>query len=366
MPYKQPKNTPIHNDGASEVVTAVIGAAKLIKMGVVAAKAAKAAKVAKVAATAAKAAKAAKAGKTLTTAAKVSKTAKAGKLAAKSAKLGKAGKTGRAANVLKRSGKAANKAKAIGEKATNKALNAGKKMEGKLMKQVNRQMGKSLEPSKLSNAVSKTKDSVNKGFDKAAELTGQDAGDLKSKAGEIGINKATEIEGNIKAKNNSSLTAEDFTQPLGLTQNETEPLDPRYESKDQPSSYSNPTGASMKGNTNKKGDMPKGYQSSVSDNFKTPKTNYQRFFQNLANNSVNANIGGVKVNVGHIGLIAGHLIGKGVDAVKAKKRLNGIKKQNKIKNESAARAKEEVANKKIMQDIDNRENNIANKTFNKK
>ena len=360
MAYKQPKNTPIHNDGASEPITAIIGAAKLIKMGVVAAKAAKAAKVAKVAATAAKAAKAAKAGKTLTTAAKVSKTAKAGKLAAKSAKLGKAGKTGRAANVLKRSGKAADKAKAIGEKATNKALNAGKKMEGKLMKQVNRQMGKSLEPSKLNNAVSKTKDSVNKGFDKAAELTGQDAGDLKSKAGEIGINKATEIEGNIKTKNNSSLTAEDFTQPLGLTQNETEPLDPRYEAKDQPSSYSNPTGASMKG------DMPKGYKSSVSDNFKTPKTNYQRFFQNLANNSVNANIGGVKVNVGHVGLIAGHLIGKGVDAVKTKKRLNGIKKQNKIKNESAARAKEEVANKKIMQDIDNRENNIANKTFNKK
>jgi hypothetical protein len=31
-----------------------------------------------------------------------------------------------------------------------------------------------------------------------------------------------------------------------------------------------------------------------------------------------------------------------------------------------ARAEEEKKNKKIMQDIDNRENNIVNKTFNKK
>ena len=46
MAYKQPKNTPIHNHGASEPITAIIGAAKLIKMGVVAAKAAKAAKAA--------------------------------------------------------------------------------------------------------------------------------------------------------------------------------------------------------------------------------------------------------------------------------------------------------------------------------
>tara|TARA_R110000737_G_scaffold118688_1_gene151150 strand:+ start:56 stop:1144 length:1089 start_codon:yes stop_codon:yes gene_type:complete len=362
MPYKQPKNTPIHNDGASEVVTAIIGAAKLVKMGIVAAKAAKAAKVAKVAATAVKAAKAAKVGKAAMTAGKF---AKAGKVASTTAKAGKT-----AATTAKATTKGAIKLTQNTMPKLQKLGQAGQKSVAKAQKLAkfsskHQKLGKAIEKTKsfagkVKGKADVVQGKIDKGFDKAAEITGKDAGDLKSKAGEIGINKATEIEGNIKAKNNSSLTAEDFTQPLGLTQNETEPLDPRYEAKDQPSSYSNPTGASMKG------DMPKGYKSSVSDNFKTPKTNYQRFFQNLANNSVNANIGGVKVNVGHVGLIAGHLIGKGVDAVKTKKRLNGIKKQNKIKNESAARAKEEVANKKIMQDIDNRENNIANKTFNKK
>ena len=381
MAYKQPKNTPLHNDGASEPITAIIGAAKLIKMGVVAAKAAKAAKAVKIAATAAKAAKAAKATKVAMTAAKAAKAAKATKAVSTTAKATKAVSTTAkatktAATTTKATTKGAVKLTQNTMPQIQKLGQAGQKSVAKAQKLAkfsskHQKLGKAIEKTKsfagkVKGRAEAVQGKIDKGFDKAAEITGQDAGDLKAKAGEIAINKATQIEDNIKAKNNSSATAEDFTQPLGLTQNETEPLDQRYEAKDQPSSYSNPTGASMKGNMNKKGDMPKGYQSSVSDNFKTPKTDYQRFFQNLANNSVNANIGGVKVNVGHVGLIAGHLIGKGVDAVKAKKRLNGIKKQNKIKNESAARAKEEVANKKIMQDIDNRENNIANKTFNKK
>ena len=371
MAYKQPKNTPIHNDGASEPITAIIGAAKLIKMGIVAAKAAKAAKAVKIAATAAKAAKAAKAGKVAMTAAKFAKGAKATKAVSTTAKATKTAST-----TAKATTKGAVKLTQNTMPQIQKLGQAGQKSVAKAQKLAkfsskHQKLGKAIEKTKsvagkVKGRAEAVQGKIDKGFDKAAEITGQDSGDLKAKAGEIAINKATQIEDNIKARNNSSATAEDFTQPLGLTQNETEPLDQRYEAKDQPSSYSNPTGASMKGDVTKKGDMPKGYQSSVSDNFKTPKTDYQRFFQNLANNSVNANIGGVKVNVGHVGLIAGHLIGKGVDAVKAKKRLNGIKKQNKIKNESAARAKEEVANKKIMQDIDNRENNIANKTFNKK
>ena len=52
--------------------------------------------------------------------------------------------------------------------------------------------------------------------------------------------------------------------------------------------------------------------------------------------------------------------------LKAKKILNSLKKEKIANNESAARAEEEKKNKKIMQDIDNRENNIVNKTFNKK
>ena len=130
-----------------------------------------------------------------------------------------------------------------------------------------------------------------------------------------------------------------------------EPEPQPYLKQDQPSSYSNPSGVSMK--------APSGYKSSAASNYKTPPTNYQRFFQNLANNSVNANIGGARVNVGHIGLIAGHLVGKGVDAVKTNKRLKGIEKQAKIKNESLARAKEEKNNKKIMQQLDD-ENKMEN------
>ncbi|ASF00158.1 hypothetical protein [uncultured virus] len=389
MPYKQPKNTPLHNDGAS-AVGAILGATKGIVMGIKALKVAKAAKVA------ATAAKAAKAGKAAATAAKAVKAAKAAKLAAKSAKLAKAGKTAKAARVMGRSTKVASKATQAGQKAASKAVEAGKKMESKLMRQVDRQMGKSLKPFEKSvkageKAASKTakageraanktakqasrmaegkaptlkegvkdvyyqaKNKISQGVEKFSDATGKDYGEvmdnLKSKAVQTGINQASNIVEKQKAKNQSSITAEDFAQPLG----ETEESAPQpYPKQDQPSSYSNPSGASMKSN------MPKGYQSSSADNFKTPKTDYQRFFQNLANNSVNANIGGVKVNVGHVGLIAGHLVGKGVDAVKAKKRLNSLKKEKIANNESAARAEEEKKNKNIMQQLDD-ENKMEN------
>lgn len=89
MAYKQPKNTPMHNDGASEPITAaILGALKLGKVIAGAVKGAKAvgtaAKGAKAAATAAKGAKAAKAA---STAAKGAKTATTSlKMAPKGAK----------------------------------------------------------------------------------------------------------------------------------------------------------------------------------------------------------------------------------------------------------------------------------------
>ena len=336
MAYKQPKNTPIHNDGASEPITAaVIGGIKLAKMAIVAAKAAKAAKVVKIAATAAKGAKAAKVGKVAMTAGKFAKGAKATKAVSTTAKATKT-----AATTAKATTKGAVKLTQNTMPQIQKLGQAGQKSVAKAQKfakfsSKHQKLGKAIEKTKsfagkVKGKAEAVQGKIDKGFDKAAELTGQDAGDLKSRAGEMAINKASEIEGNIKAKNNSSLTAEDFTQPLGLTQNETEPLDPRYEAKDQPSSYSNPTGASMVNKS--KTTVPQGYLSSPPENQKTPKTNYQRFFQNLANNSVNANIGGVKVNVGHLGLIAGHLIGKGVDAVKTRKALNAVKKERKSLN----------------------------------
>lgn len=360
MPYKQPKNTPLHNHGASEPITAaILGGIKLAKVAVAGVKAAKAAKVA---AAAAKAAKAAKAGKV---ALKAGKFAKAAKAASTAAKTGKAtASTAKAtASTAKATTKGAVKLTQNTMPKLQKLGEAGQKSVSKAQKfakfsSKHQKLGKTIEKTKSLAGKAKgradvVQGKIDKGFDKAAEITGKDAGDLKARATEIGINKVNEAEAAIKSRNDSSLTAEDFSQPLGLTKNETEPLDPRYLAKDQPSSYSNPSGASMKGN------MPKGYLSSSADNFKTPKTDYQRFFQNLANNSVNANIGGVKVNVGHIGLIAGHLVGKGVDAVKTKKRLNSIKKKEIANNESAARAREQEKNKNIMQQLDD-ENKMEN------
>jgi hypothetical protein len=346
MPYKQPKNTPLHNDGASEPITAaILGGIKLAKVAVAGVKAAKAAKVA---AAAAKAAKAAKAGKVALKAGKFAKTAKAASTAAKTGKATASTAKATTKGAVKLTQNTMPKLQKLGEAGQKSVTKAQKfaKFSSKHQK-----LGKAVEKTK--SLAGKAKGMSDYGFDKAAEITGQDAGDLKSRVAEAGINKANEAEAAIKSRNDSSVTAEDLNKPLGLTRNETEPLDPRYEAKDQPSSYSNPSGASMKTN------MPKGYQSSSADNFKTPKTDYQRFFQNLANNSVNANIGGVKVNVGHVGLIAGHLVGKGVDAVKAKKRLNTLKKEKIANNESAARAKEEEKNKNIMQQLDD-ENKMEN------
>ena len=353
MPYKQPKNTPLHNDGASEPITAaILGGIKLAKVAVAGVKAAKAAKVA---AAAAKAAKAAKAGKVALKAGKFAKTAKAASTAAKTGKATASTAKATTKGAVKLTQNTMPKLQKLGE-AGQKSVSKAQKFAKFSSK--HQKLGKAVEKTKSLAGKAKGKadlvqGKIDKGFDKAAEITGKDAGDLKSRASEIGINKVNEAEAAIRSKNDSSITAEDLNQPLGLTKSETEPLDPRYEAKDQPSSYSNPSGASMRGN------MPKGYQSSSADNFKTPKTDYQRFFQNLANNSVNANIGGVKVNVGHVGLIAGHLVGKGVDAVKAKKRLNSLKKEKIANNESAARAEEEKKNKNIMQQLDD-ENKMEN------
>ncbi len=340
MAYKQPKNTPIHNDGASEPITAIIGAAKLIKMGVVAAKAAKAAKAVKIAATAAKAAKAAKAGKALTTAAKISKTAKAGKLAAKSAKLGKAGKTGRAARVLKRSANATNKAQAIGEKATSKALDAGKKMEGKLMKQVDRQMGRSLKSGEkelakaakskatpIKDMIGKAKDGINKGFDKAADITGKDAGDLKAKAGEMAINQTSNLIQKQQAKNESSGVEQEINPQLGVTDSTPEEEQPKsFPAQDRQSSYSNPSGASYASEDKSN----KGFASEATSNKRAPQTNFVKMMHNLQNNKgSNLNIGGVSVNPGSVGLIGKFLVDSGIDAVKRRKAVNAVKKERK-------------------------------------
>jgi hypothetical protein len=395
MAYKQPKNTPLHNDGAS-AVGAILGIGKLALMGVKALKVAKAAKVA------ATAAKAAKAGKAAATAAKAAKAAKATKLAAKSAKAAKAGKAAKAARVMKRSTKVASRATEAGQKAASKAVEAGKKMESKLMRQVDRQMGKSLKPFEKSvkageKAASKTakageraanktakqasrmaegkaptfkegvkdvyyqaKNKISQGVEKFSDATGKDydevMGNLKSKAVQTGINQASNLVERQKAKNESSGIEQEINPQLGIQDSTPEEEQPRsFPNQDRQSSYSNPSGASYK--------MP----SEAASNKRAPKTNFVKLMHNLQNNKgTNVNIGGVSVNPGSVGLLGKFLVDSGIDAVKKAKELKSIKRERENLNESAARFKEEKMNKKIMQDIDNRENNIGNKTFNKK
>ena len=399
--------------GVKAAVTAVkvAKAAKLASAGI------KAAKVAKLAATAAKAGKAAK---VAATAAKATKAAKASKLALKAGKVAKAGKAAKALRITKRAAKVGDKAVKLGQKASQKVLSKGVKagekatkiqgkMDTKLMSQVNKQMGKSLKSGeraaskaakpgeraarageKAANQTAKAgekaanktakqagkmaegkaptfkegvkdlynqgKNKISQGVEKYSNATGKDysevMGNVKKKAIQGGITQTQNLVQKQKAKTDTSTTSEDLIQPLGVVE-EAEPAQQTYPTQERPSSYSNPSGASMKTN------IPSGYKSSAASNQKTPATKYQKFMGNLANNSVNANIGGVKVNVGHIGLIAGNLIGSGVDAIKAKKSFKALKRREENTKESAAKAEEEKKNKNIMQNLDD-ENKMEN------
>ena len=332
MAYKQPKNTPIHNDGASEPITAIIGAAKLIKMGVVAAKAAKAAKAVKIAATAAKAAKAAKAGKVAMTAAKFAKGAKATKAVSTTAKATKTAST-----TAKATTKGAVKLTQNTMPQIQKLGQAGQKSVAKAQKLAkfsskHQKLGKAIEKTKsvagkVKGRAEAVQGKIDKGFDKAAEMTGKDAGDLKAKAGEMAINKASEIEGNIKAKNESSGVEQEINPQLGVTDSTPEEEQPQsFPAQDRQSSYSNPSGASYasedKSNT--------GFSSEATSNKRAPKTNFVKMMHNLQNNQgSNLNIGGVSVNPGSVGLIGKFLVDSGIDAVKRRKAINAVKKERK-------------------------------------
>lgn len=328
MAYKQPKNTPLHNDGAS-AVGAIIGAAKLIKMGIVAAKAAKAAKAVKIAATAAKAAKAAKAGKAAMTAAKF---AKAGKAASTTAKATKT-----AATTAKATTKGAVKLTQNTMPQIQKLGQAGQKSVAKAQKLAkfsskHQKLGKAIEKTKsvagkVKGRAEAVQGKIDKGFDKAAEMTGKDAGDLKARAGEMAINKASEVEGNIKAKNESSGVEQEINPQLGVTDSTPEEEQPQsFPAQDRQSSYSNPSGASYASEDKSN----KGFSSEAASNKRAPKTNFVKMMHNLQNNQgSNLNIGGVSVNPGSVGLIGKFLVDSGIDAVKRRKAINAVKKERK-------------------------------------
>jgi len=335
MAYKQPKNTPIHNDGASEPISAIIGAAKLIKMGVVAAKAAKAAKAVKIAATAAKAAKAAKATKVAMTAAKAAKAAKATKAVSTTAKATKAVSTTAkatktAATTTKATTKGAVKLTQNTMPQIQKLGQAGQKSVAKAQKLAkfsskHQKLGKAIEKTK--SFAEKAQGKIDKGFDKAADITGKDAGDLKAKAGEMAINQTSNLIQKQQAKNESSGVEQEINPQLGVTDSTPEEEQPQsFPAQDRQSSYSNPSGASYASEDKSN----KGFSSEATSNKRAPKTNFVKMMHNLQNNQgSNLNIGGVSVNPGSVGLIGKFLLDSGIDAVKRRKAVNAVKKERK-------------------------------------
>ena len=187
---------------------------------------------------------------------------------------------------------------------------------------------------KLGKAIEKTKSLHGKaqrisdsGFDKLSEITGQDSGDLKAKAGEMAINKAVDIKENIKAKNESSGVEQEINPQLGVTDSTPEEEQPQsFPAQDRQSSYSNPSGASYASEDKSN----KGFASEATSNKRAPKTNFVKMMHNLQNNQgSNLNIGGVSVNPGSVGLIGKFLIDSGIDAVKRRKAINAVKKERK-------------------------------------
>lgn len=225
MPYKQPKNTPMHNDGASEPITAgILAALKIGKIAVMGVKAAKAAKLAKLASTGIKVAKGAKGVKAGMTTLKAAKTLKAGKAAAT------AGKAAKATRLTSKAGKLATKAGKLTVKNAEKVAKGPTKI-GKLA-------------SKVGDKVNKVKEKVDKGFEKLESATGGELGnaaELKSKAGDQ--LKTTAIQGLQKGIGNKRQEEQESSDRLSrAVSGQVESL--RSNGNSGGGGYSNPGGAS--------------------------------------------------------------------------------------------------------------------------
>ena len=225
MPYKQPKNTPMHNDGASEPITAgILAALKIGKIAAVGIKAAKAAKLAKLGAAGIKAAKGAKGIKAGMTTLKASKALKAGKAATT------AGKAAKGARLTAKAGKLSAKAGKLTAKNAAKVAKGPSKI-GKLA-------------SKVGDKAKGVKDKVDKGFEKLESATGGQLGnaeELKQKAGDQIRTKA--VEGLQKGVANKREEDEERSGRISSA------VSGQIESmRSKPSSgggYSNPDGASL-------------------------------------------------------------------------------------------------------------------------
>jgi len=301
MPYKQPKNTPMHNkDGASEPISIITGLVL--------------------------------AGKALA--------AKAGAVAAKVG-----AKTAAKAAVKKGTQVAAKKATKI---AADKALKKSIKKAGREgLKQARKSMSFG---EKVKNVGMKAENLARKGADKISNVTGQDFDKsldfVKQKAKNVGVNAATTGVRKIQeATQNPATTADNFL-----------PNEERRLSRS--SSYSNPMGPSAKisqGTKTNQGTQrtnPPVFSSLSKSNLKQVDDSIGgRILEGLKNVDANINIKGVPVNVGDV-IRTGAGIARGANKmVKDRKKLKEIERRAFNKKQSAARAKEEEDYKKIMQDI---------------
>ena len=314
MPYKQPKNTPLHSrkHGASiEPVSMVLGA---IKLGKVIAGAVKGAKAAKLAATGVKAAKAAKTGKV---AAK----------AAKAAKAIKASKVGKAVGKAKKGVQAANtklKASKVGQNV-KKGVEKGKEIKGKVDK------------------------GINKGFDKVEELTGGKLGnaeELKGKVGGSAEGKANEIANSAIDSANETYDSGQFLK---------EPSQPKGEKDTGGNSYSNPKGPSMKKQvgTSTSGNIPQTVTNPQPLNSLSPsnidksvaaKASVPRVIRNL---DAPVNIKGFNINVGDMARLGHALASTRMDAVKKERRVKKLQEQQQNLPTSKLSAQVDASNKKM-------------------
>ena len=119
-----------------------------------------------------------------------------------------------------------------------------------------------------------------------------------------------------------------------------------------------------KTNTGTQRTNPPVLSSLSSSNIKQKGSNFgQRVLDNL---DANINIKGVNINVGDV-LRTGAGVARAANTeLKARKQLKEIERRYENKKQKAIDAKKDADYKKIMQDIDNKESNIVNKTFNKK
>lgn len=348
MAYKQPKNTPMHNDGASEPITAaVLGALKVGKLIAGAVKGAKAAKAASAAAKLAKAGKTAKG---------VQTTAKGSKLAAKAAKLNKAGKTTKAtkkglkaaeetkkaANIMKE-GKRAQEAIDKGKEA-QRAFKTSKQIGKETKRAADYAKGKTHLKDKLFDAKMQVENKFNQGADKVSKITGKDFQTVK----DAGVSR---IQGGVDKAGTAGISAIKESSQSADVENLMQDTEKQLPNS---SSYANPMGPSNNG----KGVKPSGNNPGIKNSSSTST------FSSLDKSNIRPNktswidtysapisIGGIQVDAGSL-LRAGRVgTNMAKDKISRSKKIKEIKQRNINLKQSKANADKAAFMNKMAQDI---------------